>query len=91
MRNPWISIAQYEYFGAPPQQCRRRAALRGKALLTNIIVGHGVKAIVEFVRQGGYDLLMVGYTGRSRIDDHIWGGTSQNLTRLAACGVPVVK
>jgi len=80
-----------EYFKPIADQCRRRAALRGRTLHTNIIAGHGVKAIVEFVRDGGYDLLVVGFTGHSRIYDHIWGGTSQNLTRLAPCGVLVVK
>jgi nucleotide-binding universal stress UspA family protein len=80
-----------EFFEELSDQCRRRAALQGKTLYTNIIPGNGVKAIVEFIRQGGYDLLVVGYTGHSKIYDHIWGGTSQNLTRLAPCSVLVVK
>lgn len=79
------------YFEPLAEHCKGRAALKGKTLHTNIIAGHGVKAIVEFVRQGGYDLLVVGYTGHSKIYDHIWGGTSQNLTRLAPCSVLVVK
>ncbi len=80
-----------DYFEPLAEQCRRRAALKGKTLHTDIIVGHGVKAIVEFVRQGGYNLLVVGFTGHSRIYDHIWGGTSQNITRFAPCAVLVVK
>jgi nucleotide-binding universal stress UspA family protein len=42
-------------------------------------------------RQGSYKLLVVGFTGHSRIYDHIWGGTSQNLARLSPGSVLVVK
>ncbi len=81
-----------EYFGQLAEHCRQRAALvKQKSLQTSIIVGHKVKAIVEFAHQGGFELLVVGFTGHSKIYDHIWGGTSQNLTRLAHCSVLVVK
>lgn len=79
------------YFGQLAVQCRRRAALIGVDLGTTIVAGHEVKAIVEFARDGRYDLLVVGYTGHSRIYDHLWGGTSQNVTRMAPCSVLVVK
>jgi nucleotide-binding universal stress UspA family protein len=55
------------------------------------VAGHEVKSIVDFARQGGFDLLVIGYTGHSRIYDHLWGGTSQNLARMAPCSVLVVK
>ena len=80
-----------EYFKPLAAQCRRRAALKGRTLHPSIIARHGVKAIVEFVREGGFDLLVVGYTGHSKIYDQIWGGTSQNLARLAPCSILVVK
>ena len=80
-----------ELFGEISAQCRRRAMRRGKSLLTSIIAGHGAKPIVEFTRQGGFDLLVVGYQGHSMIYDHIWGGKAQNVARLAPCSVLVVK
>ncbi len=81
-----------EYFEQLAEHCRQRALLvKGKTISTEIIVGHGAKAIVEFARQGSFDLLVVGFTGHSKIYDHIWGGTSQNITRLAHCSVLVVK
>jgi nucleotide-binding universal stress UspA family protein len=79
------------YFGQLASQCRRRAALSGVALESSIVAGHEVKSIVDFARQGGFDLLVIGYTGHSRIYDHLWGGTSQNLARMAPCSVLVVK
>ena len=79
------------YFGQLADQCKRRAALRGVTLTCSIIAGHEVKAIIDFARQGSYSLLVVGFTGHSRIYEHIWGGTSHNLTHLAPCSVLVVK
>jgi len=79
------------YFGQLGAQAKRRAALHNVELESKIVVGHGVKAIVDFAREGGFDLLVVGFTGHSRIYEHLWGGTSQNLTRLAPCTVVVVK
>lgn len=83
--------AEDSYFGQLGSQAKRRAALKGVLLETNIVSGHEVKAIVEAAREGQYDLLIVGFTGHSRIYDHLWGGTSQNLTRMSPCSVLVVK
>lgn len=79
------------YFGKLASQAKRRAALRNVELETIVAPGHEVKTIVETAREGRFDLLVVGYTGHSSIFEHLWGGTSQNLTRLAPCSVLVVK
>jgi nucleotide-binding universal stress UspA family protein len=86
-----VKEASDTYFGQLGGQAKRRAALKGVPLETSIVSGHEVKAIVEAAREGRYDLLIVGYTGHSRIYDHLWGGTSQNLTRMSPCSVLVVK
>jgi nucleotide-binding universal stress UspA family protein len=79
------------YFGKLGLQSKRKAALKGVPLETIIATGHEVKTIVDAAREGRFDLLIVGYTGHSKIYDHLWGGTSQNLTRLAPCSVLVIK
>jgi nucleotide-binding universal stress UspA family protein len=79
------------YFGQLVTQCKARAALRGVKLECFVRPGHEVEAIVNFVREGQFDLLVVGFMGHSRAFGRIWGGTSQNLTRTAACSVLVVK
>jgi nucleotide-binding universal stress UspA family protein len=86
-----VKDAEDTYFGELGNQARRRAALKGVAIETRIVCGHEVKAIVEAARAGQYDLLIVGFMGHSRIYASLWGGTSQNLTRLAPCSVLVVK
>jgi nucleotide-binding universal stress UspA family protein len=79
------------YFQRVGAQARARAAFRGIELQHAIVAGHEVKAIVEYARENSFDLLVVGFTGHSRIYEHIWGGTSQNLARMAPCSVLVVK
>ncbi len=79
------------YFEQLAAQSKRRAALKGVDLNTSIVSGHEVKAVVEFAREKGSDLLVIGYTGHSKIYEHLWGGTSQNLTRMAPCNVLVIK
>jgi nucleotide-binding universal stress UspA family protein len=79
------------YFEQLASQCKRRAALKEVQLRTSVVRGHVVKAVVDFARERGFDLLVIGYTGHSRIYEHLWGGTSQNLARMAPCSVLVVK
>jgi len=56
-----------------------------------VLVGHEVETIINFCKEGDYDLLVIGFMGHSRIFERVWGSTSQNLTRLAPCSVLVVK
>lgn len=79
------------YFGQFAAQARRRAALHHVNLQTAVVAGHEVKEIVDFVAEGGFDLLIVGFHGHSRIYEHLWGGTSHNITRMVKCSVLVVK
>jgi nucleotide-binding universal stress UspA family protein len=79
------------YFGQLATQCKLRAALRGVYLETAIRPGHEVQSIVSVAREGQFDLLIVGFTGRRGAFGRIWGGTSQNLANTAPCPVLVVK
>jgi nucleotide-binding universal stress UspA family protein len=63
----------------------------GLELKCEVRAGHEVETIIRLTRDGDFDLLVVGFMGHSRVFDRIWGGTSQNLTRLAPCSVLLVK
>ena len=79
------------YFGQLAERCRARAALHSVDLETAIVPGHTVKVIGDFVRQNAIDLLVIGFTGHSRVYEHFWGGTAHNLTSTVRCNVLVVK
>src|ERR1017187_142900 len=79
------------YFGELAERCRTRAALRSVDLETVIVPGHALKVICDFVRENAIHLLVIGFTGHSRIYQPIWGGTPHNLTTTVRCTVLVVK
>jgi len=86
-----VKESEDSYFEQLATQCRARAALRDVKLACTIQPGHEVETVVNFVREGQFDLLVVGFMGHSRVFGRVWGGTSQNLTRIAPCSILVVK
>jgi nucleotide-binding universal stress UspA family protein len=79
------------YFGQLAEHCRARAAMQSVDLQTVIVPGHAVKVIGDFIQENAVDLLVIGFTGHSRVYEHIWGGTAHNLTSTVRCNVLVVK
>jgi len=67
------------------------AKAEGVNLTPHVLAGHAVDRIVDFCRDGGFDLLVVGFSGHSRIYERIWGGTSRNLARFSPCAVLIEK
>lgn len=53
--------------------------------------GHEVETIVTYAKDGGFDLLVIGFVGHSNIWGRVMGSTTQNLSRLAPCSVMIVK
>jgi len=68
-----------------------QAQAAGIKLVPHVIAGHPVSSIVEFVRQGGFGLLVVGYMGHSPLYNRIMGSTTDRLVEYAPCNVLVVK
>ena len=58
---------------------------------THIIMGHEVKMIVDYIKKYKFDLLVVGFVGRSAVFERVMGSTSQSLVRMVACSVLIVK
>lgn len=79
------------YFGQLTEHCRARAAIHSVDIETAILPGHAVRVIGDFIREKRVDLLVIGFTGHSRIYQHFWGGTAHNLTSTAPCNVLIVK
>ncbi len=79
------------YFAKVNEEAVAMARKEGVELHTKVIAGHEVEAIVNYARDGEFDLLVIGFMGHSKIFGRIWGSTSQNITRLAPCTVVVVK
>jgi len=72
-------------------KAREMADAKGVCIRSHVMVGHEVKTIVEFIKQNGFDLLVIGFMGHSAVYDRVMGSTCQSLVRLAPCAVLVVK
>lgn len=79
------------FFATLDRDSVAQAEARGVKLQCHVVAGHEVEKIIEFCKDGQFDLLAIGFMGHSRIFDRIWGSTSQTLTRLAPCSVLLVK
>jgi len=78
-------------YGQAMQRAKQMAKEQGIELQCHVLVGHEVKTIVEFIEERGFDLLVIGFMGHSRLYDRVMGSTCQGLVRLAGCAVLVVK
>jgi nucleotide-binding universal stress UspA family protein len=67
------------------------AKRRRVKLVTQIVVGHPVQAIVDFIARDGFDLLVTGFMGHSALYNRVIGSTTDRLVELAPCTVLVVK
>lgn len=67
------------------------AEQEGIQLYDKAVMGHEVKTIVEMVKRKGFDLLVIGFMGRSALYDRVMGSTCSSLVRLVPCSVLVVK
>ena len=79
------------FFERVTAEAQQIAARYGVEIECHVISGHEVEAIIRFCTEGGFDLLVLGFMGHSRIFERVWGSTSQTLTRLAPCSVLVAK
>ena len=89
-----VPLAQSEYvspFDSVVEEAKARAEGRGVALQAEILAGHPVPRIVEFIERGGYDLLVVGFMGHSALYKTLIGSNADRLVALAPCMVMVVK
>jgi len=80
-----------EFFGKINNEAIALANKEGIELHTHVQAGHEVETIVNFTKEGNFDLLVIGFMGHSKIFGRVWGSTSQNIAKLSPCTVVVVK
>jgi len=72
-------------------KARAEAKLHGIKLVSHILIGRPAPAIVDFIVQEGFDLLVTGFKSHSALYHRILGKTTDRLVELAPCAVLVVK
>ena len=97
----WIPGSREEVIGDKELADRKYAEVASNAaaeakrhrvkLMSHIVVGHAVPAIVDFIERDGFDLLVTGFMGHSALYNRVIGSTTDRLVELAPCTVLVVK
>ena len=73
------------------ERSKQLAALKEVKLDVQVVSGHPVRTIADFVKEHGIELLVIGFMGHSALYERVIGGTADRLVRLAPCSVTVVK
>jgi nucleotide-binding universal stress UspA family protein len=72
-------------------EVRHAADRQGLAVETTVRAGHPAKVLVDYAREGGFDLLVLGHAGHSAVWGIFLGTTSDKVIRHAPCSVLVVR
>jgi nucleotide-binding universal stress UspA family protein len=86
-----VKIQKDAYFEKLNIEAEELAKASGIKLTSHVVAGHAVDLLTNFCNGGGFDAIVVGFTGHGRIYERIWGGTSRNIARFAPCTVIIVK
>lgn len=81
---------EHHYFAGVQRRARKRAGERGLDLKVGVVAGHAAHALVEKARSGGFDLVVIGHTGHSRLHNIFLGSTADRVVESAPCSVLVV-
>lgn len=97
----WIPGSREEVIGDKEIADRKFAEVVAKSeveakhhrvkLISHVLVGHPVPAIVDFIERDGFDLLVAGFMGHSALYNRVIGSTTDRLVELAPCAVLIVK
>lgn len=72
-------------------RAKLRAAEQACELRIELRAGHPARTIVDAARAGGYDLLVLGHSGRSQAWTMFLGTTAEKVSRHAPCSVLIVR
>jgi len=80
-----------EYFRERQKEVAEVAAQHGIKIGCEIQRGHPAKTIVNFAKDGGYDLIVVGHSDHSELWGRLLGDTADRISDHAHCSVLIVK
>ena len=72
-------------------QAQQQAQAQGVAVETAIRIGHPAQALIAYLEEGAFDLLVIGQSGHSEIWGRFLGSTVEKVIRHAPCSVLIVR
>lgn len=79
------------YFDEIQVQAKQLAQDYDVDLGTVVEPGAPAETIVKCAREGGYDLIVMGHKGHSRLHEYLVGATTDRVAHLAPCSVLIVR
>lgn len=79
------------FYGEKLAEARTRAMAEGVDFRTEIRGGHAARTIVDFVKDGAFDLVVLGHSGHSAVWATFLGTTAEKVSRHVPCTVMLVR
>jgi len=79
------------YFEERKQEVMELAKRLGIEISCESRAGHAAKVIVNFAKDGGYDLIIIGHSDHSELWGRLLGDTADRIANHAHCSVLIVK
>jgi len=73
------------------RRARNIARRNGAELAVHVFAGHVVRTIVDFATDNGFDLLVIGATGRAALYERMLGTRADRIAHMARCPVLIVR
>ena len=83
--------AAADYFEERKREVAELAKQQGIEIACESRAGHAAKVIVNFAKEGGYDLVVVGHSDHSELWGRLLGDTADRISDHAHCSVLIVK
>lgn len=83
--------AAQDYFAERQREVETVAKQFGIAIRCESKAGHAAKVIVNFAKEHGYDLIVVGHSDHSELWGRLLGDTADRISDHAHCSVLIVK
>jgi len=83
--------AAADYFEERKREVAELAKQQGVDIVCESRAGHAAKVIVNFAKDGGYDLIVIGHSDHSELWGRLLGDTADRISDHAHCSVLIVK
>jgi nucleotide-binding universal stress UspA family protein len=80
-----------EHYKALFTELENRAKTQQITVVTEVLVGHPADQIIRYAKEHGFDLILVGQMGKSKIESWLLGSVSRRIAAYSHCTVTIVK
>jgi len=80
-----------EYYKKEFEKIFSIAKEHGVEVKTDIVAGHPADQIVRYASENGFDIIIMGQRGMSKIERWLLGSVSRRVATYATCPVVIVK